>query len=61
VLEVLERRGRATVDELVSAIYPDVIPALVPMAARNVRAHLHKLADEGRVTADGGRWQLVPA
>ena len=59
VIDVLQARGRASVDELVEAIYPDVQPALVPMAARNVRAHLHKLADEGRAVDGAGGWSLT--
>ena len=53
------RRGPSTVDDLVSAIYTDVAPGLVPMAARNVRAHLEKLVTEGRVAERQSRWQLT--
>jgi glyoxylase-like metal-dependent hydrolase (beta-lactamase superfamily II) len=55
VLDGLRASGHASVDQLVSSIYPDVQPALVPMAGRNVRAHLEKLADDGvvRQTPDG--------
>jgi hypothetical protein len=53
-------RGPSTVDELVSAIYVDVAPSLVDMAARNVRANLEKLVDEGKVVgAPGRRWRLT--
>lgn len=51
--------GGATVDSLVASLYPDVAPALRPMAARNVRAALDKLSGEGRVRQEGGRWQVV--
>jgi glyoxylase-like metal-dependent hydrolase (beta-lactamase superfamily II) len=58
VLAVLEA-GPATVDRIVAVVYPDVPPGLVAMAARNVRAHLGKLRDEGRVRAGAdGRWRL---
>jgi glyoxylase-like metal-dependent hydrolase (beta-lactamase superfamily II) len=56
VLDGLRRRGAASIDDLVSSIYPDVQPALVPMAGRNVRAHLEKLADEGRVRQTPEGW-----
>jgi ribonuclease/clavin/mitogillin len=49
----------STVDELVTAVYVGLQPGLVPMAARNVRAHLDKLAVDGRVREQAGRWQLV--
>ena len=48
-----------TVEALVQAIYPDVAPALVPMAARNVRAALGKLREEGRVVERSGGWVLA--
>jgi hypothetical protein len=52
----LRERGHASIDDLVRAIYPDLQPALVPMAGRNVRAHLEKLADEGRVRETPTGW-----
>jgi len=58
VVDALASRGPCSVDELVRAIYVDVAPNLVDMAARNVRANLEKLVDEGKVlSAPGGRWQ----
>ncbi len=60
VVDALSERGPTTLDELVAAIYPDVAPNLVPMAARNVRANLEQLADEGTVIdAPGERWALL--
>jgi glyoxylase-like metal-dependent hydrolase (beta-lactamase superfamily II) len=60
VVDALALRGPATVDELVRAIYVDVAPNLVEMAARNVRANLEKLAAEGKVVAaPGARWTLT--
>jgi glyoxylase-like metal-dependent hydrolase (beta-lactamase superfamily II) len=38
-----------TVDQIVASVYPDLDERLRPVAARTVRAHLAKLADEGRV------------
>lgn len=40
-------------------IYQQLDPALVAMAHESVLAHLVKLADEGRVVHDAGRWTLV--
>ncbi len=47
--------GCGTIAALVAAVYADTPPALRPLAARSVRAHLIKLAREGRVAwrADG--------
>ncbi|MGZ3682061.1 MAG: MBL fold metallo-hydrolase [Ktedonobacterales bacterium] len=55
--------GPCTVDALVAAIYSDVDPALHPMAALSITAHLQKLKREGRVTRSTGdsgaeMWQL---
>ncbi len=58
VLQVLAENGSADVDTIVRAIYSDVVPALLPMAARNVRAHLGKLSDEGRAAQLGESWRL---
>ena len=56
VLAGVRGRSGVSVDELVRAIYPDVQPALVPMAARNVRAHLEKLTAEGQVVETSAGW-----
>jgi glyoxylase-like metal-dependent hydrolase (beta-lactamase superfamily II) len=59
VLEVLAL-GPAAVDRIVASVYPDVPSGLVAMAARNVRAHLGKLQDDGRVGVDATQvWRLV--
>lgn len=56
--------GPRTIQALVAAIYADVDPALHPMAALSVTAHLQKLEREGRVThqpnvaANADMWQL---
>ncbi|HEV8636576.1 MAG TPA: MBL fold metallo-hydrolase [Chloroflexota bacterium] len=52
--------GASTVDGLVERLYADTPPALRPMAARNVRAHLERLAELGRVRAEDGRWGPAP-
>lgn len=49
--------GDATPEELVARIYADVDPILHPVAAMSVRAHLAKLAREGRAVQDGERWR----
>jgi glyoxylase-like metal-dependent hydrolase (beta-lactamase superfamily II) len=51
--------GPQSAETIVGVVYPDLPPALLGHAARNVRAHLGKLADEGRVVSDpDGRWRL---
>lgn len=49
--------GPATSEELVARIYTDVDPILHPVAALSVRAHLAKLAREGRAVQDGEQWR----
>lgn len=58
VLEALDS-GRHDVASIVERIYPDLVPALVGMAAESVRAHLDKLADERRVSRSGDTWRLI--
>lgn len=43
------RAGASTVDEVVMEVYRAVDPALHPLAARSVGAHLDKLVTEGKV------------
>ena len=52
--------GPRTVDELRRAVYPDVPDALAWAADNNVRAHLMKLEDEGRASAEAERWSAAP-
>jgi glyoxylase-like metal-dependent hydrolase (beta-lactamase superfamily II) len=51
ILAELERRA-ASVPELVSSIYRQLDPALIPAAQLSVLAHLHDLEGRGRVRAD---------
>lgn len=44
--------------ELVKVIYSDVPATLHPAAAGGVTQILHKLQEEGKVSAEGGRWRL---
>ncbi len=60
------RSGSASIPALVATIYADVDPALYPVAARSVLAHLLKLKREGRVARVAGEamgteeaWRLV--
>ena len=55
VIALLER-GPASVDALVSAIYPDLDPALSGAARETVLAHLAKLREERRASEAGGLW-----
>jgi glyoxylase-like metal-dependent hydrolase (beta-lactamase superfamily II) len=50
--------GPLTVGELVARIYVETPPGLLPMAARNVRAHLERLAGLGSVAPDGEGWRI---
>ena len=60
VVWALERMHAPTLEELVVEVYDDVSPRLHGVAQRSLRAHLDKLAAEGRVrVADGGRYALV--
>jgi glyoxylase-like metal-dependent hydrolase (beta-lactamase superfamily II) len=57
--------GDATLDAMVARIYADVDPALHPVAARSVLAHLLQLEREGRVRrgpagSEDGPWMLTP-
>ena len=53
----LERAGSATLDELLPVVYDDAPLTLHPLARRSLHAHLIKLAGEGRVSEDAGRWR----
>lgn len=51
--------GATTTAAIVARVYVGLQPALVPVAAESVLAHLLKLAGEGRVSRHGGRWRVV--
>jgi hydroxyacylglutathione hydrolase len=53
------KTGASTVMEIVRAVYTDVDPALHPLAAMSVHAHLVKLADDGLVRWNGDDEVLV--
>ncbi len=52
------QQSPATVEELVPRAYPEVAPAIYPLAARSLLAHLLKLRDEGRAVESGAIWSL---
>jgi glyoxylase-like metal-dependent hydrolase (beta-lactamase superfamily II) len=52
VTRALAGAGRATVDELLPAVYADVRDELLPVARQSLWAHLRKLDDEGRARSD---------
>jgi len=53
------KRGRATLEELVSDVYDDVSPKLHPVAMRSLTAHLEKLVAEGRARHAADRYILT--
>jgi glyoxylase-like metal-dependent hydrolase (beta-lactamase superfamily II) len=55
VIAALSTQPRA-IAELVPPVYPDVPPAIHPLAARSLLAHLIKLEREGRAHRVGDQW-----
>jgi glyoxylase-like metal-dependent hydrolase (beta-lactamase superfamily II) len=51
IVDVLDRLGPATIDQLVPEVYAELAEELVPLAGRQAFAHLRKLFDDGQVTA----------
>jgi glyoxylase-like metal-dependent hydrolase (beta-lactamase superfamily II) len=51
-----EAGGRATLEALLPRVYDDVPSTLHPVAARSLRAHLEKLAEDGVVGVNDGVW-----
>jgi glyoxylase-like metal-dependent hydrolase (beta-lactamase superfamily II) len=52
--------GASTSPEVVEMVYAEVDPALHPLAARSVNAHLLLLSEEGRIAFEGGRAVALP-
>lgn len=50
--------GPRSTDEIISAVYPGLDPALRPLAAQSASAHLAKLRDESRVERTAEEWSL---
>lgn len=57
VLSLISKQP-ASVEDLVTAIYPHLAPGLIGMARESVLAHLLKLEHEGRARRDGERWTM---
>ena len=58
VAAALQRRGPATLEELVTDVYDEISPGLHPVAMRSLSAHLDKLVAEGRARRISGRYIL---
>lgn len=56
ILDELAKSG-GTLEDLTGRVYPEVGPELRETARENLRAHLLKLAAEGRASEADGRWQ----
>ena len=56
--QIVDELGKAggTVEELTARVYPEIGPELQKAARENLRAHLLKLAAEGRANESDGRW-----
>jgi glyoxylase-like metal-dependent hydrolase (beta-lactamase superfamily II) len=55
-LRAVRRLGAASIAELLPVVYDDVPVAMHRVARHSLWAHLLKLARDGRVREDGGRW-----
>jgi len=51
--------GKRTPKAMLSAIYMELDKRIVPMALRQIEAHLAKLEAEGRVARAGEEWRLI--
>jgi glyoxylase-like metal-dependent hydrolase (beta-lactamase superfamily II) len=52
--------GSGTVEAVVAVVYAEVDPALHPLAARSVSAHLRLLSEEGRIAWEGDNAVVSP-
>jgi glyoxylase-like metal-dependent hydrolase (beta-lactamase superfamily II) len=50
--------GPMTTNDVVASVYPDLDPALLPLAMQSAAAHLRKLVDDGRVRRRSDEWVL---
>ena len=50
--------GKRTPTAMLSAIYPELDKRIIPMALRQIEAHLAKLEAEERVARSGDEWAL---
>ena len=60
VVNAMRELGPADAHALLARVYDDVKPQLLAMAMRSLRAHLHKLRDDGVANETEGRWRLAP-
>ncbi|MES2989786.1 MAG: MBL fold metallo-hydrolase [Pseudomonadota bacterium] len=58
VLDALRALGPADAETLLARVYDDVKPQLLAMAMRSLRAHLHKLRDDGVAQEREGAWDV---
>jgi glyoxylase-like metal-dependent hydrolase (beta-lactamase superfamily II) len=60
--EILEaiRSGATSRDAIVEVVYRDIDPALHPLAARSVQAHLELMFGEGRIASSGHDLVVLP-
>jgi glyoxylase-like metal-dependent hydrolase (beta-lactamase superfamily II)/8-oxo-dGTP pyrophosphatase MutT (NUDIX family) len=59
VLKAVREAGRATLEQLLPAVYDDVSPRLYPVASRSLLAHLLKLKGESRLEDTGAGWRML--
>lgn len=59
VMQALHHLGPVLEEALLVQVYDDVPQRLHPVAIRSLKAHLAKLADEGRARRDGAHWQAI--
>ena len=59
VVNALRELGHADEATLLARVYDDVKPQLHAMAMRSLRAHLHKLRDDGAAHEAAGRWSAT--
>jgi glyoxylase-like metal-dependent hydrolase (beta-lactamase superfamily II)/8-oxo-dGTP pyrophosphatase MutT (NUDIX family) len=60
VIASLHHSQPRAIDELLDAVYADVVPDLRDAARRSLLAHLLKLGKEGRAAERAGYWTLEP-
>ncbi len=58
VRKALKEAGPVTLEGLLPFAYNDVKPALFPVAARSLLAHLEKLQEDGEVVCDNEVWRI---
>ena len=59
VYSALERFQKASLDELVPAVYDDVPVFMHPAARQSLWAHLIKFEQEGKATMENDLWEIV--